>query len=375
MTFTETGLPKGTNWSTYLNGYLQWTTGTSLNFTQINGSFYFLVEGGGGYTPDPSSGYVDVAGAAVVQPIVFSLSVAEFDVTFTETGLPAETMWWVNLTLPLSLGSGETTVSTSLANGSYPYTVASANKEYSAEGGSISVDGFAIDQSVVFSPVNYSVAFTEAPLPTGTVWWVNLSNGESMHATTGGEGDTITFSEQNGSYTFVVASANKTYSAPGGSLSVSGAPVEKAVSFALVEFTVTFTETGLPSTTEWWINVTVYGGPIPSQSATGTTIEESLANASYSYTAVSANKTFSASGGSVLVDGKNLEITVSFGTSNGSPAKLFLGLPGLEGYGVLGGIGGLAIILLFLLAWRRRKKKDGASGAPPPNAGGAPPPP
>ncbi|MEM1756026.1 MAG: S8 family serine peptidase, partial [Thermoplasmata archaeon] len=52
-----------------------------------------------------------------------------------------------------------------------------------------------------------SITFTESELPSGTTWYVNLSNGQSFSSTT----NTITFNEPNGTYSYKVETANKNY--------------------------------------------------------------------------------------------------------------------------------------------------------------------
>ncbi len=137
-----------------------------------------------------------------------------------------------------------------------------------------------------------------------------------------------------------MATENKSYSGRGSSLYVNGADVDQAVGFSLVTFSIAFTESPLPSGTEWWVNL-------------------------------SGDQSMQASAG-------GSGSTRTFSEPNGSPAKLFLGLPGLEGYGVLGALLALAIVLAFLIVGRRRKKKDDPNAAPPPgpanaDAGPAPP--
>ena len=72
VTFMESGLPSGTNWSVTLSGAPQSSTGTSILFTEQNGSHPFTVAAVSGYTASPTSGSVTVSGAATTQPITFT---------------------------------------------------------------------------------------------------------------------------------------------------------------------------------------------------------------------------------------------------------------------------------------------------------------
>jgi hypothetical protein len=55
-----------------LNGALLTSSSTSINFTEANGSLSFEVAAVPGYTANPSSGSVDVAGAAVFTTVAFA---------------------------------------------------------------------------------------------------------------------------------------------------------------------------------------------------------------------------------------------------------------------------------------------------------------
>jgi hypothetical protein len=72
--------------------------------------------------------------------------------TFTETGLPSGTLWFVNITGQTSLATTTSTVSTLLAVGSYSYTVGSVSRGYSAPSNSFAVTGAA--------PVGLTIGFT-----------------------------------------------------------------------------------------------------------------------------------------------------------------------------------------------------------------------
>ncbi|MFP3257695.1 MAG: YncE family protein, partial [Candidatus Nanopusillus acidilobi] len=93
----------------------------------------------------------------------------------------------------------------------------------------------------------YTVAFTETGLPNGTLWYVNLSNGQTFSSTN----NTITINEPNGTYSFTVATVNKSYKSPdysspnSGTFTVNGANVNFIIRFVLITYTITFNENGL----------------------------------------------------------------------------------------------------------------------------------
>ena len=302
VTFTEGGLPGGTEW--WVNGTVvgsRSSTTTTISFNEANGSYAYTVASAN-KEYSASGGSITVNGAAVPEPVSFNL--VAYSVAFTESGLPGGTEWWVNITGQSALSSTGTTISSSLPNGSYTYTVASENKDYSASGGSFTVSGAAVPEPVTFSLVTYSVTFTETGLPSGTEWWANITGEPSLHST----GTTITTALPNGSFTYSAGSANKEYAAFGGSFEANGASVAQQVNFSMVLYTVTFTESGLPSGIEWWVNGTVIG----SRSSTTNTTSFSDPNGSYSYTLATTNKEYSASGGSFTVNGAAVPEPVAF---------------------------------------------------------------
>ncbi len=61
--------------------------------------------------------------------------------------------------------------------------------------------GFVEDYSVQHY---YTATFTESGPPSGTTWYVNISNGQSFSSNT----STITFTEINGSYTYTIGNVS-----------------------------------------------------------------------------------------------------------------------------------------------------------------------
>jgi hypothetical protein len=124
--------------------------------------------------------------------------------------------------------------------------------------------------------------------------------------------------EPNGSYTFSVSTTNPAYgpSAATSTFTVKGAAQSVSVSFTPLTFTVTFTETGLPSGTTWYINLS--NGK--SLSSTSTTITVSLTNGTYNYTASSSG--YKQKTGSITLNDNSVTVTVAFEKlSTVTPAK------------------------------------------------------
>jgi len=310
VTFTESGLASGTwyvNITTTSQDFSEPDTTTSISFSEPNGTYSFTVATN--YKIDKplvSSGSFTVNGASVSESITFSE--VSYNVTFTESGLPTGATWNVTLNGVL-LSRSSSSISFSEPNGTYSYTIG-IYQGYSAfpYSGTVTVNGANVNVAITFTRVTYSVTFTESGLPSGN-WYVNLSNGQSFSSTT----DTITFTEPNGSYTYSISSSNKEYAplSPKGSFTVNGSNLNIPVSFHLVTYEVTFSESGLPSG-YWYVNITDQpsSGPIPSSQ---TSYSVSLPNGSYSYTVSTGYKEYKPSySGLFTVNGASISESITF---------------------------------------------------------------
>jgi hypothetical protein len=119
-------------------------------------------------------------------------------------------------------------------------------------------------------------------------------------------------------------------------------------------YTVAFVEQGLPASTSW--SVTLAGAPM---SSTTTSILFTEANGPYSFTVASVTG-YSASpnSGSVTVSGAPVTKDITFTPSSAAPPSSstssgFLGLPGSDGYILLGVIILAFVVLLIALLLRR----------------------
>jgi thermopsin len=72
ITFTETGVPAGHKWSVELNGYTQTTKASSMTFWEPNGSYVWIANPSGKYTPNPADGAAIVNGAALSIAVAYS---------------------------------------------------------------------------------------------------------------------------------------------------------------------------------------------------------------------------------------------------------------------------------------------------------------
>jgi hypothetical protein len=162
-----------------------------------------------------------------------------------------------------------------------------------------------------------------------------------------------------------------------GSVTVTGGPIALSIAWQQVAYAVTFDEKGLPPGTNW--TVTFNG---VTRANTGEITFAAVSNGSYVYTVGSvtgyaANRT----SGMVQVQGGSVSVPIGFQREGSTPANglsspTFLGLPAMEGYGVLGGvlIAILAVTAAVVLLRRRGGKTPPEPSETPSRSGaGAPP--
>jgi hypothetical protein len=215
------------------------------------------------------------------------------------------------------------------------------------------------DVSITFAAAvveTYAITFTETGLATGTNWSVTIGS-TTVYSD---HGTTVTFQEQNGSYGYQVnpVSGYKIEQATG-TVQVTGQNQSLTVTFAAAPatFTLTFTESGLPSGTNWSVTI----GSVTHYSDGGTSVTFLEANGNYSYTIGSVNG-YSASpaSGPVTLTGANTAVNVAF-TSTGSPGTSST-LSTLD-WGILGIV--IAVIVIALVLALVMRGRGGAGRSPP----------
>jgi len=324
-TYTESGLPSGTSWSVTLGGSTVSSTPSTITFTEPNGTYTYTIGDVPGWhqTTLPYTGSVTISGAAV-RETTLAFTQVTYTVTIGELTFPSGLSWSITLngvTESLTTTGGTVTLTwTGLANGTYSYSIAGISGWHqttlpysgslTVNGGTSGISGSGVGyaKTLVYSQVTYSVTFAETGLPSGTSWSIML-NGVAKGSTTG----TIGFTEPNGTYVYTVADVpgwHQTTLAYTGSVTVSGSTVtESTLAFTQVTYSVTFTEAGLASGTEWYVNIT--GGS--SFSSTTGTVAFTNPNGTYRFTIwTEANYTATTSGGTLTVTGAPAGESVTF---------------------------------------------------------------
>lgn len=283
--FEETGLRKGTEWSVNVDGLVNTTNTTSMTMCLPNGKYnYSVTVHNNSYISSVTPGNINVNESSLTEIVAFES--LYYSVTLKESGLPANTQWFVNVTGGPSFHSFINTVSMEAGNGTFYYTVATQDKDYSSQGGSFTVSGELKTVNVSFTLVRYPVTFVERGLPRGDGWYVNMSGQPSSGDITSNSFSTTL---PNGTYTYTISSLNLSYMSSSGSFAVNGISETVNVSFTGVTYKIIFSENGLPSGNYWFVNITgeQFSGPVA-----GTSYNISLQNGTYNYSVSTTNKDF-----------------------------------------------------------------------------------
>ncbi|HEX9565977.1 MAG TPA: hypothetical protein VGA48_00080 [Thermoplasmata archaeon] len=150
-TFMESGLPSGTSWSVTLDGVTESATGSTITFTEPNGTYTYTIGAVPGYSTTSYAGSIEVHGSVVTQTVPWTQ--VTYALTFEESGLPPGASWSVSVQ-GAAQSSTTTTDVFNEPNGTYSYTV-SAVTGYVAlpSSGTITVNGASVTQTIAFSAV------------------------------------------------------------------------------------------------------------------------------------------------------------------------------------------------------------------------------
>jgi len=285
---STTGGPGPVDWSSMSNEV--YVADATSNLTTYNATT-FAPEGTipvgsvpRGFAFDPGANVLTVA-LSPQGTLVRVGALPQYPVLFNESGLPAGTSWGVRIAGNLNNGTSAT-LAFQLANGTYLFTVVTPPGFVAAPpGGSMTVNGSAVDRSVVFSVHTYSWVVQERGLPVGTPWYSNFSgsSGIGRYATSS---SSVVAHLANGTYTLTSSSGDPRWVAASGGIAftVDGTGGNLSVIFSLMAFGADATAAGLPVGTLWAVNFTGPLGSWQNSSRTGQ-LFEALPNGSYTYRA------------------------------------------------------------------------------------------
>jgi hypothetical protein len=225
VTFRETGLAVGTNWTVTIGPDTNSSTSSTLVLDEPNGTVPYSVTPIAGYTAS-WTGTVRVAGARATVSLTFAPVL--YALTFRAGGLPYLTHWQVSIG-STSNGSSGTTIGFDEPNGSYSWRVAIvAGFHPATASGMVTVDGSGPTVVIDFSQTTYTVLFLESGLPSGTPWSLRVA-GTVHNATTAA----LSVPLANGTFAYTVLPVAGYDTPSPGNVTVSGAaPPAIPLSFA-----------------------------------------------------------------------------------------------------------------------------------------------
>ena len=218
VTYTETGLPSGSQWLVAVGSALYPgsspafatdgnSTGASISLAVPPGSYPYLIWGPGGYQVSGMSpvGNLTVTGSSTVQ--VTFVKATTPSVVFSETGLPRATGWCVSTVVPICTNASSITVA--LGPGVYPYrAVAPSGYTLRSSEGWFHVSTGTVKVALKFSKVpTAKVTFIEKGLPRGTTWSVSLTGAtnDTPICYANGTSRALSCAVDSGSYDYTVA--------------------------------------------------------------------------------------------------------------------------------------------------------------------------
>jgi YVTN family beta-propeller protein len=338
LSFSETGLPAGTNWTVGLTaswgstGFPTYESSTlgCIWFEGYNATYAFTARltspaVNWTYVASPASGSFNVSGGPVNESIVFTFEPI-YPVEFNETGLPNGSAW--SLTFEGYPESSSTdTIAVWEPNGSYWYNGVEGPSEYAAapNSGRLLVNGSARNIPIAFSTKTFDVNFTEFGLPVGTTWSVDLGGDTQSSASRG-----IPFEEPSGNYSYTVGAVPGYIATPtAGTVTVVGWNQSILLKFGPILYPANFTVSGLPSGTSWTVDLN--GTEL---SSTGTVISFQEPAGIYPYSIPQLAGYYSALQGTVTVGAPGVTQSVVFAPIVFSLTFREAGLPNGTGWGV-----------------------------------------
>ncbi|MHB8560460.1 MAG: YncE family protein, partial [Thermoplasmataceae archaeon] len=282
VTLRESGIVGNNKWGISYEGHEYISTSTFLNFTISDNSFNLNFLNVSGYEKpiniNINSGFRNV----VLEAKYLKL----YNVVIAENGLPD--MLWTIILHNETFSINGNSIALNMTNGTYPLTILKSGSYYpDPSNETLAVMGSGLNIMIEFSASTYGVYFKEQSLPSDTLWYLNLSNGENYKST----GSSIKFSAPNSTYYFTIATGNKSFTPFNhtGIFTVAGKGVYINVSFRMVTYSVNVSESGLPLGISWYFGLQGSGNLA---SFNGSSFSMNLPNGTYSYYVKSSNSEY-----------------------------------------------------------------------------------
>lgn len=297
----------------------------------------------------PGSWTLGVSPGSALQGVLSYQPALQYRANFTVLGLPAGTLWYINISDGGTYSSTNATISIPLPSGTFAYNVSVASPfwEPFVKNGTITIAGSSQRIDVAVQHLPWAAMFSQTGLPSGIVWSVELGGGRSVSTLF----SNLTIQLANGSYPYRVNSSDSGW-APvpaAGVLVVAGAPTTLPVAFIRVEYTVSFDATGLPAGTPWFVNIS--GGA--NYTSTATQISFVAPNGTYLFhVGTAAPYQATPSSGSAAVSGSNISKSIHFSAPGPPSAAVSLGSAAAVA------LAAVAVAGLLVGAWALRRSRQ-----------------
>ena len=344
VTFHETGLPPGMLWSVVMdaNGtssvlFRNNSTAPAIHFAVPEGVYNFTIANESNTTtlfvPVPAQGCIDIKTSPdnVSLTIVFTAT-SLVELTFTETGLPGDIGWGVNVvggpSVRWAIGGTNSSITLQIPTGKYHFAIANTTdtQTYYAPtpaSGMVVVgkSPVTVDVSFVEIPA-YPVGFSESGVPSGVFWCVGVGSVDGTSVAICQAASPIGFTLPDGTYNFTVqdvfnGSSRYASTPTQGNFTVDGGSVAIAVTFAWVPtYSATFVETGLANGTVWTVALTspaIDNASVSGEIIGNTQVVDLLPNGTYSFTVwPPSGYTATPASGTIVIDGANVTVDLTF---------------------------------------------------------------
>jgi len=272
--FEETGLPSGTSWSVTLDSTVHTSTSSTMVLGGVLGQSYdFTIGAVSGYTASPSSGTISGGHGTT---ITFTATSSN-NITFTESGLPSGTSWSVTYNNTTTTSTTSSITFTYVSGASFTINPVTGYIASTSSGTPSSAESI----NITFS--RPSVTFIASNLPSWATSWsiqgVDWNYNSSASTTTNSVTLTDIPAGDNISYEAIAyyGTEKGDYTANGG---INNVTTDTTITINFEQFwsILNFSETGLPSGTEWSAKViqsdNYYSGTGTSTSSTLTLIPD-----------------------------------------------------------------------------------------------------
>ncbi|MCL5787329.1 MAG: hypothetical protein M1581_01785 [Candidatus Thermoplasmatota archaeon] len=347
VNFTTSSFSSATYWSVTINGNTQSSSPSGISFVLKNGTYPYVIGSPDSYYASPSNGTVYVNGSSQVISISFFPSISKtppiwafagaysnYSITMTNnSGIISGFLYYKILSVNDTSQTIHIFESKENINGSVTNSYRNGSwTNFSYAYDSYELGEFNNNSSVPNVTIKTNILYTTS-MGTFTVDELNfISSNLSIKVYIDTlSGILVSLQEQN---TTVKISMN-----------LSSTNMPNTGKTQTTKYNVTFTESGLPSGTSWF--VTLNGSK---QSSTSSTITFSETNGTYTYTVGQVTGyNISSPSGNAKVSGTYLNITITYTNTTSSKASGFTISP-LEEYGAVGGmiavIGGAAGMII-----------------------------